>query len=203
MNNQRGFTVIEMAISMTMFAVLLGIVTMSLLRDTSAQEVIVAHVGPEMKMRRVLHRIGVDLRMAGVWGENLNHSVTRTLEAGEDLNLNGVLDADWNLADGATAPELAFNTREDLLDSAGDVLATGVYSTKKRYLFQSGAVFKEVTSYGSGAPVVQRTRLADGIKSLTFSRSGGLVRVRAVVDVPIGGGDTRESVLETRVWLRN
>ena len=203
MKNQKGFTVIEMAVSMTMFAVMLGIVTMGLLRDTSAQEVIVAHVGPEMKMRRILHRIGVDLRMAGVWGENLNHSVTRTLEAGEDLNQNGVLDADWNLADGATATELAFNTREDLLDTGGDVLATGVYSPKKRYLFQDGVVFKEVTSYTAGAPVVRRIRLADGVKNLTFSRIGGLVRVRAVVDVPIGGGDTRESVIETRVWLRN
>lgn len=204
MNSPRGFTLIEASISILIFALLLGTVSISLVRDTNAQEIINAHVGPEMKVRGVLHRIGVDLRMAGVWGEDLNHNASGVLEPGEDLNLNGVLDADWNLADGASTSDISFNTREDLRYNAGNVISTGVYSAKKRYYLENGTVFREVTTYPGGTATVKRARLADNVKNLTFSRAGGLVRVRAVVDVRTArGGDAKDSILETRVWLRN
>ena len=51
--------------------------------------------------------LGVDLRMAGLWGEDSNHD--GVFQEREDLNGNGVLDADWSLPDGETQNVLAFN----------------------------------------------------------------------------------------------
>ena len=198
----RGFTLLETAISLTVFAMLIGTIAMGLVQDTRAHDVIVAHAGPEMKMRRIIHRIGKDLRMAGVWGEDRNHN--GTLDEGEDLNDNGVMDADWNLEDKTERTDIVFNTRTDLRDEEGNVLATGIYDTKVRYAFVDGMVLREKTRYDEdGKPEVVRTILATRIKDVRFARSGGLVRIRASVDVNLGGGRTREHVLETRVWLRN
>lgn len=198
-----GFSLVEASISITIFAIVLGTVSAGLVRDTSAQEVISAHVGPEMKVRNVLHRIGTDLRMASVWGEDLDHNAVRSLEAGEDLNGNGVLDADWDLPDNSNTTDLSFNTREDLRDNAGKVIANGVYSGRKRYFLDKGSVVREVTTYVGVTPTTTRSYLARGVKSLVFTRVGGLIRVRAVVDVATSRRSTRESVIETRVWLRN
>jgi len=71
-------------------------------------------------------------------------------------------------------------------------------------VFEDGSVIREKTRVDDdGNETVARTVLADRVKDLRFARSGGLVRVRIVVDVEYGGGETREHVLETRVWLRN
>ena len=198
----RGFTLLETMISLAVFAVLMGSIGAGLVQDSNAHATIVAAVGPEMKVRRVLHRIGKDLRMAGVWGEDRNHN--GRLDDDEDLNDNGVLDADWNLEDKTERADLAFNTRMDLRDKDGTVITTGVYDGKTRYLFEDNTVLREKTRYDEdGKATVVRTVLATRVKELRFARSGGLVRIRASVDIASGGGRSREYVLETRVWLRN
>ncbi|MHC4955686.1 MAG: PulJ/GspJ family protein [Planctomycetota bacterium] len=197
----RGFTLLEAGISLGVFAVIIGTVAAGIVQDTRAHEAMVAHAGPEMQVRRIIHRIGTDLRMAGVWGEDKNRN--GMLDEGEDLNNNGVMDADWNLDDGVERKDIAFNTRTDLRKD-GNVIATGIYSPKVRYAFDSGMIVREKTRYDeSGKPEILRTVLATGIKDVRFARSGGLVRIRAAVDVKDGSGHVREHVLETRVWLRN
>ena len=189
-------------ISLAVFGVLMGSIAIGLVRDSNAHETIVAAVGPEMKVRRVIHRIGKDLRMAGVYGEDRNRN--GRLDEDEDLNDNGILDADWNLEDQTERTDLSFNTRTDIRDKDGHEITTGVYDSRTRYVFENGTIVREKTKYDKeGKASVVRTVLATNVKDLRFARSGGLVRIRASVDIASAGGNKREHVLETRVWLRN
>jgi len=198
----RGYSLLEMSMSLVFFATIAGSAATSLLQDNHAQRALIAQVGPAMRLRSAVHRIGVDLRMAGIWGEDSNHD--GVLQMREDLNGNGVLDADWSLPDGATHNALAFNSRADLRDSSGTLIATGVYSPRIRYLLVNGRVIRERTRYDTnGNATVQWTTLADRIRSLSFSRKGGVVKVRAEVDIALGGGEIETTSLETRIWLRN
>ena len=188
--------------SLVFFAALAGSAATSLLQDNHAQRALTAQVGPVMRLRSAVHRIGVDLRMAGLWGEDSNHD--GLLQDREDLNGNGVLDADWSLPDGETHNVLAFNSRADLRDDDGAVSATGVYSAKIRYLLVSGSLIRERTRYDDeGVATRQWTTLADRIRSISFSRTGGVIKVRGEVDIVLGGGKIETTSLETRVWLRN
>ena len=197
----RGLTLIEATISLAVFAALFGTVAGSLVQDSRAHEAIVAHMGPEMKVRRILHRMATEIRMAGVWAEDRDHD--GELDEGEDLNLNEVLDSDWNLGDGEKLPELSFNAREDLRDADGTLLATGVYTSKRRFYVENGTLYRETTRYEEGKPQARRAILATRIHALEFEREGGLVVVRATVRVNLAGGRSKDHVLETRVWLRN
>ena len=140
--------------------------------------------------------------MAGVWGEDRNRN--GQLDDGEDMNANGLLEADWSLADKSESSNISFNTRADLRDADGVLIATGVYETKTRYFIEDGTVFREKTRFNdAGVAHVVRTPLATRVKELTFARSGGLIRIRATVQIVRAGGRARDEVLETRVWLRN
>jgi len=198
----RGYSLLEMSMSLVFFAALAGSAATSLLQDNHAQRALTAQVGPAMRLRSAVHRIGVDLRMAGLWGEDSNHD--GVLQEREDLNGNGVLDADWSLPDGETHNVLAFNSRADLRDSDGAVIATGVYSPRIRYLLVNGRVIRERTRYDDeGNATTQWTTLAERIRSISFSRKGGVIKVRAEVDIVLGGGEIETTSLETRIWLRN
>ena len=198
----RGFSLLEVSVSLAFFAVVAGTAATSLLQDNQAQRAVNAQVGPSMRLRSTINRISVDLRMAGIWGEDSNHD--GLLDPREDLNGNGVLDADWSLPDGATSDELSFNSRADLHDEDGTLIATGIYSPKVRYLLVNDRVIRERTRYDDeGNKTTQWTVLAEGIRSLTFKREGGVVKVRGEVDIVLGGGEIETRTLETRVWLRN
>jgi hypothetical protein len=179
----------------------MGIVAGTLARDTSTHQALLAHMGPEMKVRQILHRMANEIRMAGVWAEDRDHD--GELDEGEDLNLNGYLDSDWNLADGAERQDLSFNTRADSLDEDGNVIATGVYSSKTRFFLENGTVYRERTRFVDDEPTAVRAVLVTRVQELRFSRKGGLVVIRARTRAALGGGKSRDHVLETRVWLRN
>jgi len=201
MTGTRGFSIIEVVISIGLFAALAGSVAAGIVRDNQAQQAILAQTGPIMKLRSALHRISIDLRMAGLWGEDRNHN--GKLDDGEDLNDNDVLDADWNLVEGTAQASLSFNARTDLREGS-EVVATGIYAARTTYRLQNGDLVREQVRYdGEGNAQLMRAILAKNIASLTFTREGGVVRVRASVEYPMGGGRTQNRVLETRVWLRN
>lgn len=198
----RGYSLMEMSMSLVFFAAIAGSAATSLLQDNHAQRALTAQVGPAMRLRSAIHRIGVDLRMAGIWGEDSNHD--GYLQSREDLNGNGILDADWSLPDGETHNDLAFNSRADLRDDDGAVIATGVYSPMIRYLLVDGRVIRERTLYDDeGNATTVRATLADSIRSISFSRKGGVIKVHGEVDVVLGGGKIETTSLETRIWLRN
>lgn len=197
----RGFSLLEVVISLGLFATLAGSVAAGLVRDNQAQQAILAQTGPAMKLRSALHRITMDLRMAGMWGEDRNHD--GVLDAGEDINDNGVLDANWNLEEGVAQAELSFNARRDMR-VGGDVIATGIYAARTTYRLLNGDIVREQVRYDiDGNASVMRAILARNVSGLTFSRTGGVVQVRAAVEIPLGGGRTQTRVLESRVWLRN
>jgi len=201
MTGSRGFSLIEVTISIGLFAALAGTVAAGIVRDNQAQQAILGQTGPIMKLRGALQRISMDLRMAGIWGEDRNHN--GVLDDGEDINENGALDADWNLADGIAQDSLSFNARTDL-HNGGELIATGIYAARTTYKLRDGDLIREQVRYDlDNNPTVMHTILATRIAALTFSRTGGVIRVRASVDIPLGGGNIQNRVLETRVWLRN
>lgn len=201
MSATRGFSLLEMIVSLGLFATLAGSVAAGIVRDNQAQQAILAQTGPIMKLRTALHRITMDLRMAGMWGEDHNHN--GTLDEGEDINDNGVLDADWNLAEGVAQGSINFNARSDMRNGK-DVIATGVYSARTTYRLRDGDIVREQLRYDlDGNPTLMRAILAANVSGLTFSRTGGVIRVRVSVDIPLGGGRIQNRVLESRVWLRN
>ena len=198
----RGYSLLEVSISLAFFGAIAGTAATTLLEDQQATRAISTQVGPTMRLRSALNRISVDLRMAGIWGEDSNHD--GLLQEREDLNGNGVLDADWSLADGESESELSFNSRADLHDDDGYLIATGIYSEKVRYLLVDKTLVREKTRYDEhGNASKQRAPLVEGIEALSFTRDGGVVKVRGEVKIALGGGKYETRVLGTRVWLRN
>lgn len=199
--SQRGLTLIEVAAASLVLTVVLGAAAVALSSDSKAASVMMAPAGAELKVNAALERIATELRMAGEIGEDLDRD--RELDPGEDANGNGVLDADWNLPDGAVdQPTLSFNRRIDLYDEDGNVTATGIYSRRITYLRQGTDFVREweVTLPGGGVEV-RRAVLARGVTGLRFSRTGQLVTVTVDVAIPAPLGGTR--TLSTQVWLRN
>ncbi|MHC4954845.1 MAG: hypothetical protein ACYTGZ_13245 [Planctomycetota bacterium] len=199
--HERGLTIVESLLSVSVFATLMGSIAAGMIRDNQAQGAMLGETGPALKLNRALYRISVELRMAGVWGEDRNHN--GFLDTGEDINGNGELDSDWSLEDGKTQSHLAFNTRADLRDEDGVIIATGIYKARTKYSFVDGEIIRHQLRYVDGKAQLHRHVVAKNVRSLTFTRNGGLVKVRASVDIDIGGGDTRTQTAETRVWLRN
>ena len=96
----------------------------------------------------------------------------------EDLNLNERLDADWSLADGATAPSITFNRRFDLLiGNTGSPCVA--YSSAIRYRLESGRIVRETNHTASGQTI--RTTVASNVSALRFTRRGSLVQVAIVI----------------------
>jgi len=199
---QRGFSLLEVSIAAASFVAVMGTVAASIVIDTRTHDAIVKQLGPEMKLSVALHRMVTEIRMAGVWGEDKNHN--GALDDGEDINANGVLDADWSLADNASASSLTFNIRQDDISHDGTILATGIYSTKVTWALEGGRLVRKQSRYDvKGREYVNSSMMADRLASLTFTRTGGVIRIRAEVDVPAAGGKSIRHATETDVWLRN
>ena len=198
---QRGVTLIEIAAAAMLMTMILGAAAVALSSDTKAAAVMLAPAGAELKVNAALERIATELRMAGEIGEDLDRE--REFDPGQDAKGNGVLDADWNLADGASnQPNLSFNRRIDLYDEDGNITATGIYSRRVTYLLQGTDFVREwEVTLPSSVVQVRRAVLARGVTGLSFSRTGQLVTVSVTVTVPAPLNGTR--TLATQIWLRN
>ncbi|MHC4937443.1 MAG: PulJ/GspJ family protein [Planctomycetota bacterium] len=203
MASERGAILVEVVISIVIFAALMGTVGAAIVTDTNAHAAVVRQAGPELAASRVLDRITTELRMAGAWGEDLDRD--GVLDAGEDLNENGLLESDWSLGDGTSADALTFNHRTDYVDPVSNLTYIGTYAPPTRYRLANGDIIRERFGVDeSGEPyLAQRTVLASGVQSLTFTRTGSLVRVRLRIGIPQKGGGIRTRTLETQTWLRN
>lgn len=201
---QRGFTVLEVVIAGTLLLALMAASITAVIADARAEHVLTAQLGPEMTVRHALDRMISELRMAGVRGEDRNDN--GELDEGEDVNGNGRLDADWSLAEGAVdQPELIFNRRMDLVDEAGGLAASGVYSSPITYR-QEGADLLRLwtrTDVDTGDVTVIRQTLVHGVRQVAFSRTGGIVQVRIEYQLPKGVYKTDFRALSASVRLRN
>ena len=200
---QRGFTIVEMVLGSAMFLALFGAATVALIGDQRAERVLTAQIGPEMRARDSLERLSAELRMAGLRGEDRNDN--GELDDGEDVNVNGRLDADWSLADGVLdQPELTFNRRIDMVDEE-EGTTSGVYSSPVRYFLDGESLVRiwNRTDPESGETRPIRHIVATGIRGLRFSRRGTLVTVALDVRIPPRVYKTDARTITTSIWLRN
>ena len=196
--SQRGFTVLELTVSAALLAVIMGTVALSISGDTATHRALTRPVLPLMRGHRVIERIGAELRMASEWGEDRDRD--GVMDALEDTNDNGTLDADWNLPDGTAQGTLSFNRRIDLRDGAGNVISTGLHSRRITYRKVGGEVIREwqVTTAG-GAVQTKRAVMARGVTAVTFSRNGAIITV--AIEVALSKEATH--TFTTRTRLRN
>ena len=153
---------------------------------------------PLMRGQKVLERMGAELRMASEWGEDRDKD--GELDPGEDTNGNGVLDADWSLADGVCEKTLSFNRRIDLRDEYGTVIATGLHSRRITYRLVEDKVIRQWQVTKPGGSVATRTAvMARGIKDVQFCRQGPLIQ--ATVEVRLSKEVSH--TFTTRTRLRN
>jgi hypothetical protein len=194
---------VEVLIAGGLFCLLMTTVGAALLVDTQTQRVLIAQMGPEARARTAIERMVGEIRMAGVWGEDLNHN--GAFDAGEDLNGNGEFDADWSLEDGGAAqPVLSFNRRVDEVDDDGRTLASGVYSARVTYRLTDDRLVREwVHLDANGKRQIRRSELAAGVVGLRFSRVDRLVTVGVDVRLPKNTYKSDRRTLETSVWLTN
>ena len=196
--NERGMTVVELVAGTALFLVLFAGLGAALSTDRGTERVLTAQVSSELTGQRALHRIASELRLASVVGEDRDRN--GLLDAGEDTNLDGQLDADWSLEDGATdEASIVFNLRVDEYDNAGNQTASGVVSGPITYRVVDGRLERE-RLFGAQT---QRSVIARGITGLRFSRAGRVVTVS--LDVRVRRGDYADGTrtLSTRVRVVN
>jgi type II secretory pathway component PulJ len=200
---QHGFTLVELALAATLLTVILGAVAAAITGDSQTSRVILSHMGPELKGQRALEAIASELRMAGEWGEDLDHD--GVWDDGEDANGNGSFDANWNLADGTMNQDnIAFNRRIDEFAEDGTILTTGIYSRPVKYRLDGEALIREwQATKEDGTVEIRKSAIATKVGGLRFSRQGQLVRIELDVLLPENVYKTDRRTVRTMVWLRN
>lgn len=200
---ERAFSLLEVTIGGAILVMVFGVAASALVRDQHTHRVLTAQLGPELTAQDALERIATELRMAGEWAEDRDHD--GQLDPGEDGNGNGILDAAWDLPDGAIGQDrLSFNRRIDIRGVDGSVVACGVYSRRVTYRVQGTDLVREWECAGAGGTVeIRGAVVAHDIGALRFSRSGVVVTVAMDVLLPQDVYEPGRRTLTARVWLRN
>lgn len=202
--SRRGFTVLEVSITALLLVVILTSVAAGVADSgTRTARVLLGHIGPELRATQVLDRMAAELRMAAVWGEDLDHD--GELDPGEDSNDNKTFDADWNLADGAVGQDnLTFNRRIDEYDIDGRLLASGIFSRAITYRLEGTDLVREWRfTDAKGGVETRRAVLASRVAAVRFSRKASIVEVEIDMVLPDDLSDLKRTTLATKVWLRN
>jgi hypothetical protein len=123
------------------------------------------------------------LTNAGIRGEDTNGN--HVLDNGEDTNRDGVLQADWSLANGATAGSLTFN----VIGSDYTWSAPITFSVVNGVLRQT-----------QGGQVLEICR---NVSSLTFTRSGDLIDFALTLSAADRTNHSWTCTAKRRVNVRN
>lgn len=200
---ERGFTLVEMIVASAIFAMVFGAAAAAVARDQQTHRVVSAQFGPELRALSTLDRIATELRMAGEWAEDKDHD--GELDPGEDANGNGVLDAAWDLPDGAVNQDhISFNRRVDLRDEEGEIVTAGVYSRRVTYRLDGTDLVREWEhDKADGEIEIRRAVIARKVGALRLTREGILVTVSLDVVLSKQAYAPGLHTLQTRVWLRN
>lgn len=182
---ESGMTVLEMAFAASIAASMLGAgvaLTSSMRKGSAAQSKKSALAS---RAEELGERLARELSVAGMSGEDVNKS--GALDAGEDKNRNNRLDADWTLANGATASDFTFNVvRSSDWTWSGPI---------RWYVDGAGLLWRSE----NGSTV----EMARGVQSFTVSRTGDEI----TIDLTLGGkdlsGDAQAQSAERRVYVRN
>jgi Tfp pilus assembly protein PilW len=172
----RGISIFEVTLAALFAVVLIGSAATSVVQDTRASATLTQADVPTLSAQKAMELIAEEISMASFTAEDSDQD--GLLSTTEDLNLNERLDSDWSLADGATAPSIAFNRRFDLL--VGNTGSPCVaYSSAIRYRLESGRIVRETNHTASGQTI--RTTVASNVSALRFTRRGSLVQVAIVI----------------------
>ncbi len=104
---RRGTALVEVTVSAALCVVIVGLG--AVLTSTSQSDSDQMRVRAALKIHaaEATDLIARELELATLTGEDANGN--KTLDANEDTNRNGRLDADWSLADGALDRAITFN----------------------------------------------------------------------------------------------
>lgn len=182
--DNRGFTYVEVALASLFGVLLIGAATMSLVQDARGSNTLLQEDVPTLSAQKAMETISEEIAMASFIAEDRDGD--GLLSTSEDLNVNGVLDADWSLADGTSSSTLTFNRRFDLLFRSGERPSTA-YSSAITYGLESGQLVRRTVH--SATKRVLRTVLASNVKKLRFTRMGEMVHIDLVIE--LADGQTR------------
>jgi len=201
---QNGFTLLELAISGALFALLFGGVAAVMVEDTITERTVAAQVGPELKARHALDQIVRELRNTGVRGEDRN--ADGQLDPNEDVDADYAFDSDWNLLDGVMdLANVSFSLRLGSKDTAEDLVAGTLFSQGISYRLELDRLVRLVRRVdpASGATVSRTEVVAEGVHGLRFSRNGFLITVSLDVALPNGAYRQTYRTLTETVLIRN
>ncbi len=180
---RRGVTLLETTVAAAAASILLvGAIALTRTAGTVGRGV-TKRTSLAVSATNAMQRIERDLQIAGFGGEDGN--TNRVLDTGEDANRNLRLDADWSLADGATATSITMNLVERNWTWSGPV----TYSVANRVLRR--------TQDGVSAEICRN------VTNFTVSRAGDMVTVNLAVQGPDGTGQSYIQTESRRVHVRN
>ena len=176
-------TLVEMTVSASIAAILLilGVkITLGMSRTSTS-----AHRQTTISVRvaEAANMLARDLQVAGIVGEDRNAS--GTLSPGEDTNNNGILDADWSLADGASATSITFNRVEN----------RWVWTTAITWQVTDGVLLR--TQDGNVREICR------GVTDFTVERNDTRVDISVTCEGTDGQGEVWSETADRRVYVRN
>jgi prepilin-type N-terminal cleavage/methylation domain-containing protein len=183
-NAERGFTALEMAISTVIAGSLLAgalTLTATMRRGSNAAT---SRNTLTSRAAEVTDRLARELTVSSIHGEDVDGD--NVLDADEDLNRNARLDADWNVADGASVSDFSYNVREH---------ETWAFGGRIRWMVSGGSLIRNDDS----GPL----EIARGVTSFTVTRSGDEVTVALSLTAKDGNGEMQTESSERRVYVRN
>lgn len=182
--NERGFTALEMAISTVIAGSLLaGALTMTatIRRGSNAAT---RRNSLNSRAAEVTDRLARELTVGSMRGEDADGD--GVLDANEDLNRNARLDADWNVADGATVSDFSYNVREH---------GSWNFGGRIRWMVSGGSLVRNDDS----GPL----EIARGVSSFAVTRTGDEVTVALSLTAKDGNGEMQTETSERRIYVRN
>jgi len=180
----RGVSAVELTFAVTIGGVVLfaaGVMTKS---AGDASNAAFHRNGLLMRSNRVMDRLMSEIQMSGFTAEDENGN--GALDAGEDSNLNGVLDSAWSLPNGASASFITFNRVENRY----------YWSAPVTYRVQANTLFR--TMLGETEKLICRD-----VQDFTVTRAGDKVTVRLTLQDADQRKRAWSEVIERRVYVRN
>ena len=182
---QRGWSMIELLIAMSIMLAVLTLVGTALLTGRKASRSTSIAIKMDEDLRTILGRISEELRVASRVGEDTNGN--DILDAGEDTNGNGRLDADWNL----TPTSVTFNRRLPDLS----------YSLPITFRLTDDKIEHVVQTDPGGASIT--TAIARRVTEFDISEGTSMVTITLGITVPVSAEDNISRSQSVNVTPRN